>query len=271
MSATDHALTALSPLDGRYAAKVAALREHFSEFGLIRARVRVEIAWLLALADEPRHRRGPAVLRGRRRDAARVRPASFRRPTPQRVKAIERTTNHDVKAVEYWLKERFAGTPEIARVAEFIHFACTSEDINNLAHALMLAGARRAVLLPALRGHRVCAARARACACRRADARPHARPDGDADDAGQGDGERPSRGSSARSRRIEPCRSGQDERRRRQLQRARRRLSRRRLGAARREGRRRRWAWSSTPTRRRSSRTTTWPSCSTRSRARTRC
>jgi adenylosuccinate lyase len=116
------ALTALSPLDGRYAAKVAALSAHFSEYGLIRHRVRVELAWLVAL---------PA-------DA-------------ERVKAIERVTNHDVKAVEYWLKERFADVPEVARAAEFIHFACTSEDINNLSHGLALAGARGEILLPALR------------------------------------------------------------------------------------------------------------------------
>ena len=149
-SAALAALTAMSPLDGRYAAKVASLREHFSEFGLIRARVRVEIAWLLALADEP----GIAEVapfadaaRAALADAAR----SFTTADGLRVKALERTTNHDVKAIEYWLKERFAGVPEIAAVAEFIHFACTSEDINNLAHGLMLAEARRALLLPALR------------------------------------------------------------------------------------------------------------------------
>jgi adenylosuccinate lyase len=151
MSATDPALTALSPLDGRYAAKVAALREHFSEYGLIRARVRIEIAWLIALADEPGIAEVPpfpAHVAALLHAAA----TEFSVTDAERVKAIERTTNHDVKAVEYWLKERFAGTPEIARVGEFIHFACTSEDINNLAHGLMLADARRAILLPALRG-----------------------------------------------------------------------------------------------------------------------
>ena len=149
-SAALAALTALSPLDGRYAAKVSPLREHFSEFGLIRARVRVEIAWLIALGDEPGI---PEVAPFS--DAARAALAeavqSFTPADGLRVKALERTTNHDVKAVEYWLKERFAGVPEIAAVAEFIHFACTSEDINNLAHGLMLAEARRAMLLPALR------------------------------------------------------------------------------------------------------------------------
>jgi adenylosuccinate lyase len=143
------ALLALSPLDGRYAGKVAALAEHFSEFGLMRARVRVEIAWLIALSDAPgipEVAPFPASARAELDAVA----ASFGPADAARIKAIERTTNHDVKAVEYWLKERFAQTPQIAAVAEFFHFACTSEDINNLAHGLMLAAARRDVLLPAL-------------------------------------------------------------------------------------------------------------------------
>ena len=144
------ALTALSPLDGRYAAKVAPLAAHFSEFGLIRARVRIEAAWLVALSEEPRIGEiAPFGVEARAAlDAACT---SFSPADAARVKAIERTTNHDVKAVEYWMKERFAAVPEIARASEFIHFACTSEDINNLAHGLMLAEARRAILLPALR------------------------------------------------------------------------------------------------------------------------
>ena len=144
-------LTALSPLDGRYAEKVDALRECFGEFALIRDRVRVEIAWLLALADEPAIREVPPFSS----EAARILAglaASFSSDDAARVKAIERRTNHDVKAVEYWLKERVASMPEIARVGEFIHFACTSEDINNLAYALALAQARQAVLLPTLEG-----------------------------------------------------------------------------------------------------------------------
>jgi adenylosuccinate lyase len=144
------ALTALSPLDGRYGAKVAALSPHFSEYGLIRHRVRVELAWLAALADEPALAELPRFSPGARAAiddvAARFAPADA-----ARVKAIERVTNHDVKAVEYWLKERFAGVPEVARAAEFIHFACTSEDINNLAHGLALAQARAEILLPTLR------------------------------------------------------------------------------------------------------------------------
>jgi len=143
-------LTALSPLDGRYAGKVAALREHFSEFGLIRHRVRVEIAWLIALADEPAIPEVPPFSASAR--AALERAAQdFAPADAARIKDIERTTNHDVKAVEYWLKERVESVPEVARVTGFIHFACTSEDINNLAHALALAAARKDVLLPVLR------------------------------------------------------------------------------------------------------------------------
>jgi adenylosuccinate lyase len=150
MPASSSALTALSPLDGRYAAKVAPLAAQFSEFGLIRARVRIEIAWLIALSDEPRIAE-VVPFDATVRAALEAASVSFSPADAERVKAIERTTNHDVKAVEYWLKERLAGVSDVARVAEFIHFACTSEDINNLAHGLMLAEARRAVLLPGLR------------------------------------------------------------------------------------------------------------------------
>jgi len=144
------ALTALSPLDGRYAAKVAALSPHFSEYGLVRHRIRVELAWLVALSDEA----GIAELAPfsiASRKAIEKIAVDFSPVDAARVKAIERVTNHDVKAVEYWLKERAADVPEIARGAEFIHFACTSEDINNLAHGLALAAARHDILLPALR------------------------------------------------------------------------------------------------------------------------
>jgi len=143
------ALTALSPLDGRYAAKVGALREQFSEFALIRHRVRIEIAWLAALAADPAIAEVPAFPPAAQQALADV-AANFSPEDAARVKAIERQTNHDVKAVEYWLKERFADVPDVTRVAEFIHFACTSEDINNLAHGLALAEARRDVLLPLL-------------------------------------------------------------------------------------------------------------------------
>ena len=144
-------LTALSPLDGRYRTKVAALAEYFSEYGLIRERIRVELAWLEALSDEP----GVAEVKpfsGAARAMLAVAAADFTVADAARVKAIEQTTNHDVKAMEYWLKERFASAPEISAASEFIHFACTSEDINNLAYGALVLGARREVLLPALTG-----------------------------------------------------------------------------------------------------------------------
>ena len=144
-------LTALSPLDGRYAANTAALQPIFSEFGLMHRRVLVEIHWLLALADEPRVTEVPALSAGARAALLAI-GEQFGEADGARIKAIERTTNHDVKAVEYFLKEKVAGHDELAAVKEFIHFACTSEDINNLAYALMLRDARDGVLLPALDG-----------------------------------------------------------------------------------------------------------------------
>ena len=142
-------LSALSPLDGRYAAATAPLRPIFSEYGLMKARVRVELEWLKALAAEPK--------------IGEVAPFSattlaeidsvingFSLSNAAEVKAIEATTNHDVKAIEYWLKQRFAANAEVHAANEFIHFACTSEDINNLSHALMLRQARDEVLLPKL-------------------------------------------------------------------------------------------------------------------------
>ena len=143
------ALTALSPLDGRYERKVAALRHYFSEFALIKYRVHVEIEWLIALAGEPQIAECAAFSRDTI-DILRAAAANFSVADAGRVKAIEATTNHDVKAVEYWLQERFRDTPEVTKSQAFIHFACTSEDINNLSHALMLKSAREAVLLPAL-------------------------------------------------------------------------------------------------------------------------
>jgi adenylosuccinate lyase len=146
---SEHTLLALSPLDGRYAGKLAALRPIFSEFGLIRARVRVEVEWLLALANEP----GIAELEPLTADAtARLRALAenFDVADAARVKEIERTTNHDVKAVEYFIKERLKDDAELAPALEFVHFACTSEDINNLSYSLMLREARATVLAPAL-------------------------------------------------------------------------------------------------------------------------
>ncbi len=142
-------LTALSPLDGRYAAKTRALQEHFSEFALMRERVAVEVAWLLALSDEPAFPLLEPFSQATRQEL-RAAVAAFQLADAERIKAIETTTNHDVKAVEYWLRERFASNREVAAAAEFIHFACTSEDINNLAHARMVQGGRDKVLLPAI-------------------------------------------------------------------------------------------------------------------------
>jgi adenylosuccinate lyase len=143
-------LTALSPLDGRYAAKLAALRPLLSEFGLMRCRVQVELEWFIALSDLGLPEFAP--LSEAARAALRARVAGFSEADAARIKAIERTTNHDVKAVEYFIREGFADQPELERAAEFVHFACTSEDINNTSHALMLGAARREVLLPALDG-----------------------------------------------------------------------------------------------------------------------
>ena len=143
-------LSALSPLDGRYAARVAVLRPLLSEYGLMHRRVQVEVEWFIALSDAGFAEFAPLseVARGRLRSLV----LRFSQADAQAIKDIEKTTNHDVKAVEYWIKQRFAGQPELERSAEFVHFACTSEDINNASHALMLQGARDQALLPALDG-----------------------------------------------------------------------------------------------------------------------
>ena len=142
-------LTALSPLDGRYAGKVEALRAHFSEFGLIRNRVRVEVAWLRALAAEPHFAEIPPFSAETEAELDAV-IDGFSAADAAAIKAIEARTNHDVKAMEYWLKDRLSDNAEVMGVAEFIHFGCTSEDINNLSHALMLRDAREEILLPAV-------------------------------------------------------------------------------------------------------------------------
>lgn len=146
---SEFVLLALSPLDGRYAGKVDALRPIFSEYGLIKARVKVEVEWLLALANEPGIAElapFPAAAAARLRALA----DGFAPAHAARVKEIERTTNHDVKAVEYFIKEQLKDDAELAPALEFVHFACTSEDINNLSYGLMLEEARRTVLLPSL-------------------------------------------------------------------------------------------------------------------------
>lgn len=149
MSIGHGALTALSPLDGRYAAKVDPLRPHFSEYGLIHARLRVEIEWLKALAAEPHFAEIPAFSAKTIAELDAL-VNNFTESDAAEVKGIEATTNHDVKALEYWIKDKTKGNAEVTKVSEFIHFACTSEDINNLSHALMCQGAREQVMLPTL-------------------------------------------------------------------------------------------------------------------------
>ena len=140
-------LTALSPLDGRYASKTEALRNLFSEYGLMRQRVTVELGWFSVLADDDGIPEIPS-LSDEDTDYLVDLIRDFSVPDAERIKEIEATTNHDMKAVEYFLKEKFASHPALAGVGEFLHFACTSEDINNLAYALMLKHGRESVLLP---------------------------------------------------------------------------------------------------------------------------
>ena len=142
-------LTALSPVDGRYGSKTQALRPYFSEYGLIRHRVLVEVRWLQALAANTQIVEVPNFS-DEANDLLESIINDFSESDAARIKEIERTTNHDVKAVEYFLKEKVADNAEIHRVNEFIHFACTSEDINNLAYGLMLKGGRDEVLIPQL-------------------------------------------------------------------------------------------------------------------------
>lgn len=140
-------LTAVSPVDGRYGDKVSPLRAIFSEFGLLKFRVEVEVRWLQKLAATAEIREVPAFDADANAFLDKI-VAEFSEEDAARIKTIERTTNHDVKAVEYFLKEKVAAIPALHAVNEFIHFACTSEDINNLSHALMLDSARRDVILP---------------------------------------------------------------------------------------------------------------------------
>ena len=141
---------ALSPLDGRYATSVEDLRPIFSEYGLMKARVCVELEWLKTLSAEPQITEVPEFSPETLAELDAIM-NNFSLENAAEIKAIEATTNHDVKAIEYWLKQRLAHNAEIKQVNEFIHFACTSEDINNLSHALMLSEARDTVLLPKLK------------------------------------------------------------------------------------------------------------------------
>ncbi len=152
---TDHAVMALSPLDGRYAGKLSLLRPLMSEHGYMHRRVQVEVTWFLALSQAGLSEFPPLSLPARAHLLGLV--ERFCAADALAIKAIEKTTNHDVKAVEYWIKDQFnasgldaATRAELGRVSEFVHFACTSEDINNTSHALQLQAARDQVLLPAL-------------------------------------------------------------------------------------------------------------------------
>ncbi len=147
-SASLSPISALSPLDGRYAGRLASLRPLMSELGYMHRRVQVEIAWFIALSDAGFEEFKPLSPGARTYLLGLVK--NFSEADGEAIKAIEKTTNHDVKAVEYWIKSKFEARPELERAAEFVHFACTSEDINNTSHALQLKGARELVVLPAL-------------------------------------------------------------------------------------------------------------------------
>lgn len=144
-----NALTAISPVDGRYGSKVSVFRDIFSEYGLIRNRVTVELRWLQKLANHPDITEVPAFSADANQFLDQM-ISGFSLADAERIKGIERTTNHDVKAVEYFIKEKIAEVPELHAVTEFVHFACTSEDINNLSHALMLREGLDHGLLPAM-------------------------------------------------------------------------------------------------------------------------
>ncbi|MCJ8321676.1 MAG: lyase family protein, partial [Colwellia sp.] len=141
------ALSAISPVDGRYGSKVKSLRPIFSEFGLIKYRVTVEVRWLQKLASTAQITEVPAFSDNANAVLNAI-VSEFSEADAQSIKDIEATTNHDVKAVEYFLKEKIADNSELHAITEFIHFACTSEDINNLSHGLMLKECRETVLLP---------------------------------------------------------------------------------------------------------------------------
>ena len=222
-------ISALSPLDGRYANRLAPLRPLMSEQGYMHKRVQVEICWFIALSDAGFAEFKPLSPGARTYLLGLVK--NFSEADAVAIKEIEKTTNHDVKAVEYWIKSKFEARPELKAASEFVHFACTSEDINNTSHALQLKAARDQVILPALDARDRQDARDGARVRRRGDAQPHARPDRQPDDGGQGNRQRggaPGGGARADRRRQA---AGQDERRRGQLQRAHRRLAGLRLGS----------------------------------------
>ena len=141
-------ITALSPLDGRYASKLAPLRPIMSEHGYMHRRVQVEVAWFIALSDAGFAEFKPLTTGARAYLLGLIK--NFSEADSAAIKEIEKTTNHDVKAVEYWIKAKFEARPELEKASEFVHFACTSEDINNTSHGLMLKAAREQVMLPTL-------------------------------------------------------------------------------------------------------------------------
>ncbi|MDO8772030.1 MAG: lyase family protein, partial [Burkholderiaceae bacterium] len=141
-------ISALSPLDGRYCAKLGKLRPIMSEMGYMQRRVQVEVAWFIALSDCGFAEFKPLTPGARTYLLGLVK--NFSEADGDAIKEIEKTTNHDVKAVEYWIKSKFEARPELLAAQEFVHFACTSEDINNTSHALQLKAGRDLVLLPAL-------------------------------------------------------------------------------------------------------------------------
>ena len=143
-------VAALSPLDGRYAAKLATLRPLMSEQGYMHRRVQVEVAWFISLSDAGFAEFKPLSPGARTYLLGLVK--HFGEADANAIKEIEKVTNHDVKAVEYWIKSKFEARPELEHASEFVHFACTSEDINNTSHALQLKGARAQVILPGLDG-----------------------------------------------------------------------------------------------------------------------
>lgn len=148
LPSTFSAISALSPLDGRYAAKLATLRPLTSELGYMHRRVQVEVAWFIAMSDAGFEEFKPLTPGARTYLLGLVK--NFSEADGEAIKAIEKTTNHDVKAVEYWIKSKFEARPELEKAGEFVHFACTSEDINNTSHALQLRASRDVVVLPAL-------------------------------------------------------------------------------------------------------------------------
>ena len=264
----DDPLNALGPLDGRYAAAARPLAELFSEAGLIRQRLKVELAWLRALCAEPAFT--PAAPLSEEETAfLDALEGGLDLAAAQRVKELERQTRHDVKAVELYLAERFAGLDSLKPRIPMLHFACTSWDINSSAYGVMLGRARDEILRPALDALtgqlEAMGPRAR----RAADAGAHSRPAGQPHDAGQGTGRVRSSAEAPAWRFRRHSGHGQVQRRHRQLQRALRRLPRGRLGRISAAASWRGSALSRIRSRRRSSRTTGWRSIATPWRAST--